>query len=167
MELLEKVIAGILIGFITYLYLVPFVHESGHYLYAICNGWEVLEFHVAVPALLEVSYVMVIAPLGASYTFFYMAGSWFTLIIGFFISLIPVFLRKIGQKPYFWIFLSVGYGFMSDSIVYILVDHLYAKCGDWYLVGIIPSIITAGFFFVFLIISIGLNRIIRGFRIKA
>ncbi len=85
-----------------------------------------------------------------------MAGSWNTLWIGFLISLLPIAFKK-----YNYIFFGIGYGLMSDSILYPILDLTYLKAGDWFILGLIPSIITIGFSIVFFIFSLILNKEIK------
>lgn len=166
MKPFEKVIMGILIGVISYLYIVPPVHETGHLIYGLSQGWRLLAFQVSFPALVEASYVSFVIPTGTPITLFLMAGSLFTLIIGFWISLIPILLRKLGRNPLHHIFLSIGYGLMSDSIFYPISDLIYFKHGDFYRIGLIPSLIVIMFGVAGFLFSIGINKIVKSYRIS-
>jgi hypothetical protein len=151
--LIEEIVAGILIGLCAYLLLVPFVHEASHALVAHLSGWEVVSFQVSIPALVTPSYVSIIAPLGADLTFFYMAGSLGTLFWGFIVSLIPIVVKGLH-----WLFLSIGFGLMSDALIYPIYSNI-SKIGDWYLVDPVLNVFTIGLFLIMLILSIRLNRL--------
>lgn len=166
MKFLEKVIVGILIGVITYLFLVPFIHELGHYIYAVVNGWKVTAFNVSIPALVTPSFVSVVIPTGTPITLFLMSGSFNTMIWGFFISLIPILLKKLHFNPYHYVFLSIGYGLISDSIVYPISDYFFFQFGDFYRAGFIPSLITVMFGFVAIYVSVGFNRIAKQYQLR-
>lgn len=151
---LEEVIIGILVGFATYLFLMPFVHEGGHALFAHWCSWEVVEIHISFPALVTQSYVIIIPSIGANLTFFYMAGSWSCIFWGFIISLAPLLLSE------HWLFLSAGYALMSDGIVYPIFSNI-AGYGDWVEIDVICSIFTICMTIMLILISVGINKIIK------
>ena len=152
--MVEQVIAGILVGFCTYLFLMPFIHESGHALFAHWCGWNILEMHVSIPALVTPSYVIISAPIGANLTFFYMAGSWSCILWGFLISFFPILIRD------HWLWLSIGYGLMSDGIVYPIWSHIFGY-GDWVEIDPICSIFTVGMTIMLIFMSVLINKITK------
>lgn len=158
--ILEQVIAGIFIGICTYLYLMPFIHEGGHALYAHFVGWEVLEIQISVPIFVVPSFVRIQVPLGTNLAFFYMAGSWSCVLWGFMISLFPIFIKD------HWLWLSIGYSLMSDAIIYPIYSNI-ALFGDWFEVSFVASVFTVGMVLLLILFSVLLNNITkRRFGIK-
>lgn len=152
--LLEMIVAGIFVGICTYLFLMPFVHEAGHALYAHFAGWEVLEMRVSIPAFVTASYVIVNAPIGANLLFFYMAGSWSCVLWGFIISLFPIFIKD------HWLWLSIGYALISDAIIYPIYSQ-FTGFGDWAVIEPLASIFTVGMAITLILISVLINKIIK------
>lgn len=152
--LLEQVVAGICVGLCAYLYLMPFIHELGHAFFAHLCGWQVLEVHISLPALVTPSYVVISPPIGESLLFFYMAGSWSCMLWGFLISLLPILIRN------HWALLSIGYALISDGIYYPIYSNV-ANYGDWVQIDPLASIFTICLAIMLIFISVLINKITR------
>lgn len=153
--LIEEIVAGILIGFVTYLCLMPPIHEGGHALIAHLSGFTVLEIQISIPAFVTHSFVRISYPINANLTFFYMAGSLSCLTFGFIISFIPIFVKN------HWLFLSMGYALMSDALIYPLWSK-WSGYGDWAEIDPILSVLIIGCFCLLLLISIRANQLFKG-----
>jgi hypothetical protein len=144
-----------MIAFIPAMFLLSFIHELGHLLYALIRGWEVIEFKVfLLPFSFEVdSYIYVYYdPVNElDYVLFAISGSLHTLIWGyiFFILFYKFELPKFLEATFFLYSLML----IFDMLFYMLVDIFILQYGDWYRVYITIPELTF-FFMCFAIINL-------------
>ncbi|MHA1229202.1 MAG: hypothetical protein ACTSRP_09060 [Candidatus Helarchaeota archaeon] len=115
---------------LVYIYLSPFVHEFGHYIYSLLDGRPV-EVVVTVPIFYCNSYV--VAEGVRNPAFFALAGCAATLTAGTVIALFGVFTK-------YNIFLFLGLGLLIDPLFYPLFSFVTAS-GDFAVIDISYSII--------------------------
>jgi hypothetical protein len=83
-----------------------------------------------------------------------MAGSWSCIFWGFLLSFFPILIKD------HWLWLSIGYGLMSDGIFYPIYSNI-TTWGDWAQIDVIASIFTVGMTVMLIGISIGINKIVK------
>ena len=139
-----KMMLYFMIAFVPAMFLLSFIHELGHLLYACLRGWEVIEFRVfLLPFSYEVDsyiYAFYNPANELDYVLFAMSGSLHTLFWGY----IFFFLFYKYKLPKFIETFLFTYSIMLilDTFLYMLLDIFIFQYGDWYRVFItVPELI--------------------------
>lgn len=133
LELEEKVLFGIAIALISFLFLLPIIHEIGHLIFGILTGVQVIELRIDLPLFSGADYVVGIVPAGVNPTMFFLGGTTFTLIWGVIILL----LYKVWKH---WIIIAIGLPLTFDSIIYPFYSF-FTGTGDFAEVSIEFSVL--------------------------
>lgn len=106
------------------------IHEIGHCISALIFQFEIIEFHIG---FFENSFVRVIIPVDAEnwkIFIFYISGTLITLI---FAILMTIGYYKFHLRSFYeYIFYVFSFLFYADLILYLPIDLLWLKSGDWF-----------------------------------
>lgn len=147
----------VLLALIPSMILITLIHEGGHYLFALLNGWNVVEFQIALlPVLNELEgYNRILVPNDISdleLILLYASGSLHTLCWGYFLFCLFYFLDLPKSVEIFCFLYSCMLVF--EMLGYILVDVFLLQYGDWYQIFLLSPIIA------FFLLLLGITNLV-------